>query len=367
MKSISVIDAVNRQFRHLINKLFSHTAVVFMVIIATGLTGSFLLHSSHAASPNISAQPITGALTGAVTIQNDTSSSAGRAVKFGSTAIWQPTATQPMPLHWVLGGALDTSDPVQMGLRDFSGATLPEPMVYDIDGDYNPKSTVDYLHNKGKKVICYFDAGVYETYRADAYKFQALSPQIWGNADAGWAGSYWLDIRRVDELKPIMQARMQQCKDKGFDAIEPDEITDYSNDPGFPLTYADQITYNRAVASWAHAINMSIGLKGDLEQAHDLVTNFDWTLNEECFEYSECTTVYNGGPGADNKDYPGLQLFVQQNKAVWVAEYKAYTTAQWTTICTTSATNHFNTARYKLGLPTNGGRMPCATTSATTW
>jgi hypothetical protein len=265
---------------------------------------------------------------------------------------WKPTAAKPLTLHWILDGAVNLSDPVQMGTRALNGATLPEPDVYDIDGEYNSKATVDALHARGKKVICYTDAGVYETYRGDANKFPA---GIWGAADEGWAGSYWLDIRRIDELAPIMKARFQMCKDKGFDAIEPDEITGWSNNSGFPLTYAHQIAYNKALASWAHAIGMSIGLKGDLEQAHDLVNDFDWTLNEECYQYSECTSISNEGPGADGKDWPGLQLFSQQNKAVWIAEYQTLSASQ----CADSQANHFNTAVYKLGLPLNGGRQPC--------
>jgi hypothetical protein len=271
-------------------------------------------------------------------------------------------------MHWMLDGPLNLSDPVQAGLLDLSGNPLPEPDVFDIDGQLNSAATVTALHNKGKKVICYIEAGVYETYRHDAARFQALKPQIWGNADQGWENSYWLDIRRVAELKPIMQARIQTCKAKGFDTIEPDEITNWSNDPGFAITYQDQLTYNRALASWAHEAGMSIGLKGDLEQVHDLVNSFDWTLNEECFEFEECLSVTNeGGPGADGRDYQGLQLFANANKAVWVAEYKAYSASAWNTNCATSRTHHFNTARYKLGLPPNGGRQPCPTTSATQW
>jgi hypothetical protein len=252
----------------------------------------------------------------------------------------------------VLDNPLNLGNPVQMGLRSMSGETLPAPDVYDIDGFENSAATVAALHAMGKKVICYMDAGVYETYRSDASKFPA---GIWGAADEGWAGSYWLDIRRINDLAPIMQARFQMCKDKGFDAIEPDEITGWSNNSGFSLTYADQIAYNRALAGWAHAIGMSIGLKGDLEQAHDLVDDFDWTLNEECYQYNECTTISNEGPGADGKDWPGLQLFAQANKAVWIAEYQPLSAAQ----CVSSVANHFNTAVYTLGLPLSGGRQPC--------
>lgn len=253
-----------------------------------------------------------------------------------------PTADRPLTLHWVLDGALNLNDPVQMGLRDFAGNPLPEPDVYDIDGEYNTAATVAALQARGKKVICYFDAGVYETYRSDAHKFP---PSVIGNVDVGWDGSYWLDIRRIDVLEPIMRARMQMCKDKGFDAIEPDEIDGYSNDPGFPLTYDDQLRYNKALARWAHEIGMSIGLKGDIEQAADLADDFDWTLNEECYEFNECT--------------PALRSFTQRNKAVWIAEYKNYTATKWASICANSRAEGFNTARYKLGLPRNGGRQPC--------
>ena len=285
----------------------------------------------------------------------------GRTLVHGITAQawWKPSSSAPLTLHWVLNNALNLGDPVQMGLRSMSGETLPAPDVYDIDGFENSAKTVAALHAMGKKVICYVDAGAYETYRPDVAAFKALSPRIWGAADAGWAGSYWLDIRRIDELAPIMKARFQMCKDKGFDAIEPDEITGWSNDSGFPLTYADQIAYNRAVAGWAHSIGMSIGLKGDIEQAHDLVGDFDWTLNEQCYEYDECTTVSNQGRGADGKDWPGVQLFAHANKAVWIAEYKSYSSSEWASICAKSQTDHFNTALYKEGLPNNGGRSPC--------
>jgi len=102
---------------------------------------------------------------------------------------------------------------------------------------------------------------------------------------------------------------------------------------------------------------MSVGLKGDLEQAHDLVNDFDWTLNEECYQYSECTEIENsGGPGADGKTYPGLQLFTQQNKAVWIAEYKKVGN---TTSCQNARSNGFNLAWYKLNLGTKDGRLDC--------
>ena len=295
-----------------------------------------------------------------------------------SPAMWTPTADKPLRLAWILEEGLTTDNIQTLQLKDLKGNPIPEADVYDIDGETTSKEVVDLLHARGKKVICYFDAGVYEDYRTDANKFPK---SVIGAKDEGWDGSYWLDIRQISVLEPIMRARIQMCKDKGFDSIEPDEITNWSNNPGFPITYADQIKYNKALAGWAHGAGLSIGLKGDLEQAHDLADTFDWTLNEQCYEYNECTLISNEGPGADGKDHPGLQEFVKRNKAVWIAEYpkgdnggggsgwKAkdkdssttsyLTKAKTDSICNDSIKNRFNTAFYVTGLPLNGGRTDC--------
>lgn len=268
-------------------------------------------------------------------------------------ASWLPTSATPLALHWVLGDPLNVNDPVQMGLRDFNGNVLPAPDVYDIDGETNTTGTVTYLHSLGKHVICYIDAGVYENYRSDASRFPA---SVIGSKDGSWAGSWWLDIRQLGILGPIMQDRIAMCASKGFDAVEPDEIDGWENSSGFPLTYNDQLTYNRAVAGWIHAAGLTAIQKGDIIQTRDLVDYFDATLNEECFQYNECSNPWNPTTG---QTQIGLQAYTAQNKAVWVAEYKKYTTRRWSSICATSATQHWNTARYALGLPNTGGRLPC--------
>ena len=176
-------------------------------------------------------------------------------------------------------------------------------VMYDIDMFNNDASVVTSLHAKGRKVFCYISAGTFENWRPDASKFP---PQVLGNPVAGWTGERWLDIRRIDILSPIMTNRMDLCKNKGFDGLEPDNIDGYVNNTGFPLTYQDQIHYNTFLANEAHARGLSIGLKNDLDQIADLLPYFDWALNEECFRFRECGK---------------LKPFINAGKAVFEVEY----------------------------------------------
>lgn len=277
----------------------------------------------------------------------------------GAVTWWQPASSTSLPLYWALSDPIDVTKPAQIGERSLTGGVLPAPAVLDIDGQLNTAATVSWFHNRGQKVICYFDAGVYESYRPDAGKFPA---SVIGSKDGNWAGSWWVDVRRLDVLGPIEQARMDDCVAKGFDMIEPDEIDGWENSSGFPLTYADQLNYNRHLFQWAHDRGIAILQKGDLIQTQDLVDPVsslpagyaDATLNEECYRYQECTNPWNP---VTNQEQVGLQAYTQRNRAVWVAEY---TTTATTRMCKDTPSHHWNAARYKLGLPVAGGRQPCA-------
>ena len=191
--------------------------------------------------------------------------------------------------QWQLSGTLDLSVNAQ---------------VYDVDLFETPKETIDALHSKGRRVICYLNAGAWEEWRPDAQEYPA---SVLGRELEGWEGERWLDIRQIELLHPILRERMQLAAEKGCDAIEPDNIDGYVNDTGFNLTYQDQLMFNRWLSLLAHSMGLSIGLKNDLNQVKDLLPYFDWALNEECFQYNECEK---------------LLPFVESGKAVFGVEYE---------------------------------------------
>jgi hypothetical protein len=202
-----------------------------------------------------------------------------------------------------------------------------EAQVYDIDLFDNSSAVVASLHARGRKVICYVSMGTWEDWRPDAKKFPA---SVLGTGN-GWPGEKWLDIRRLDVLGPIMEARLDICKAKGFDAVEPDNMDGYANESGFPLSYQDQLNYNRFVAQAAHVRGLAVGLKNDVEQAYELVGDFDFSVNEQCFQYKECNQ---------------LAPFIQAGKPVFNVEYKLSTSQ----FCSTARAMSFSSMKKRLSL-----------------
>ncbi len=158
---------------------------------------------------------------------------------------WTPAPRSTF--QWQLSGTIDLS---------------PSADVFNVDLCDTPPSTVAALHRRGRHVICYVSVGSYEDWRPDAARFPR---SVIGKPYQGWSGEWWLDVRHLSALAPLMRARLDLCQAKGFDAVEPDNIDGYQVDggTGFPLTAGDQLRYNRWIAAEAHCRDLSIGLKND--------------------------------------------------------------------------------------------------------
>jgi hypothetical protein len=184
--------------------------------------------------------------------------------------------------------------------------------VFDVDLFDTPEEVVSDLESRVTLMTCYISAGTRENWRPDASQYPS---QVIGKPVAGWAGERWVDIRRIDLLAPILRARLDLCRDKGFDAVDPDNIDAYAQgsnlsqvtqNTGFPITRANQVTFNRWLAQEAHARGLTIALKNAPYLAPDLVNDFDWALVESCYDQGWCGL---------------LNPFLDAGKAVFDVEY----------------------------------------------
>jgi hypothetical protein len=182
--------------------------------------------------------------------------------------------------------------------------TSVEAGTYDVDLFGTSAQTVATLHAAHREVICYVNAGAVEAWRPDA---DALPAEVRGAELEDWPDEFWLDVRRLDVLEPWLAARFDQCRAKGFDGVEPDNVDGYTHPTGFPLTDDDQLAFNTLLARLAHERGLTVGLKNDLDQVDDLVDDFDFAVNEQCAQYGECAE---------------LAPFVAQGKPVFHVEYE---------------------------------------------
>ncbi len=234
-------------------------------------------------------------------------------------SIWSPSPGTSW--QWQLTETIDTSIDASM---------------YDIDLFEAPEKVIAELHVASRTVICYFSAGSREDWRPDADDFPAVAI---GNKLDNWPGERWIDIRN-QTVRDIMKSRLDLAAQKKCDGVEPDNVDGYTNDPGFDFTYSDQLDFNRFLAKEAHARGLSVGLKNDLDQVNDLVGDFDWALNEECFSYGECDM---------------LAPFIDAGKAVFQVEYGDESLAE--SICPKAESLDFDTLIKKLEL--DAWRVSC--------
>lgn len=204
--------------------------------------------------------------------------------------VTQGTWYRPQPdvtWQWQLQGTINTSFDAE---------------IYDVDLFETPEAVIQSLHDRGRKVICYFSAGSGENYRPDYPNF---ADSDLGRKLDGYDNERWLDIRSQTVID-VMEARLDLAVQRGCDGVEPDNVTAYNNDTGFDLSARDQLAFNRHLANEAHRRGLSIALKNDGDQAAELVDYFDFELNEECHQYEECDQ---------------LAPFRQQGKPILNAEY----------------------------------------------
>jgi hypothetical protein len=204
-----------------------------------------------------------------------------------AAATWTPVPNGA--LHWQL-----------------QGDVVPAPGTKVIDSDVfdTPATQVKKWRDQGLYPVCYVNVGAFEDWRDDAIDFP---DDVIGADYDGWQGERWLDISHFKALAPVMEARLDLCADKGFLAVEPDNIDGYDNETGFDITRDDQVAYLHWLIGQAHKRGLAIGQKNAPDLISDLVNEMDFALLESAWRDNFL---------ADFTPYH------QQNKPVFAVEYR---------------------------------------------
>lgn len=186
---------------------------------------------------------------------------------------------------WQIGASSDSAIKVASDVK-----------LIDIDGFTASAAKVAELKKQGLYTVCYIDAGSYEPGRPDSARYPSY---LKIQQDPDWPAEYFLDV--TDVFKPnsvlagILTDRMKMCRDKGFDALEPDNLQNDENVHGGRITTQQQIDFNGWIADQAHLHGLAVFQKNGPDKillkdrtGKMMVDKFDGILNEECQQFGEC-------------------------------------------------------------------------------
>ncbi len=235
----------------------------------------------------------------------------------------QPGAKPRLADSWYiqLTGTVDTTQPAR---------------VYDVDGFDTSAATVATLHAEGKLVVCYLDVGSVESYRPDYAASHARCPSRprtpSGPTRSGSTSCASTSPgRRAGRPRQPLAARLDLCRSKGFDAVDPDMMEVYAatgvtfSPTERTITAADQLTFNRWIAAARPTghVRRPQGRHRPGEAARGQLR----LLGQRAVP-----------PGT--RECGLLTPFVAAGKPVLNIEYGAYTDAAFTKqVCSTSATS----------------------------
>ncbi|MBF9134109.1 endo alpha-1,4 polygalactosaminidase [Plantactinospora sp. S1510] len=238
-----------------------------------------------------------------------------------------PWPGSPAPSwQWQLSGPLDPTVDAELYALDVFRTSLEEARR---------------LRTDGRRLICSVEVGIHQESRPDATRFPAAvlgRPAGIPGQPKGAPRGRWLDIRQWSTLEPVLADRFRLCRGKGFVAVLPVGMESYTRRTGFPLTFDDQLIFNRHVAELARQTQLAPGLTNDIDQVLALEPYFDFVVNEECFRRTECDR---------------LMPFVDAGKPVLHVEYEGSTVD----FCTATVGYGFSSIRKNRNLDVR--RDPC--------
>ena len=210
----------------------------------------------------------------------------------GAPLTWPAAAAGRWQWQWQLSGVLDPTVDADVFLLDPVATTAAQTAE---------------LRSRDRRLVCQVHVGSVLPTDPDADRF----PAAVRGAASRQPQSRWVDIRQWDALRPVLADRMRLCRGKGFGAVALADADGYAHRSGFPLTFDDQLRFNRRLATLARSLSLSPGLVNDLAQVAALAPDFDFAVNEECVRLDQCAR---------------LLPFIEAGKPVFHVEYAGSTT-----------------------------------------
>jgi Glycoside-hydrolase family GH114 len=199
---------------------------------------------------------------------------------------------------------------ISAGLAHAEGSrpVLPEQLVvdYQLGGDSPPPEGVTAVVRDstatpapGMFNICYVNG--YQTQPGATWPAELLVPGADGKplADPNWPDEYMVDVSTEEHRAKnfvLVLPMLQACADKGFDAVEFDNLDSYGRSEGH-MTLEDSIAFAKLLVEAVHGMNLAAAQKNTAElgsNGRDVI-GFDFAIIEECYRWEECavfTDVY---------------------------------------------------------------------------
>ena len=190
-------------------------------------------------------------------------------------------------------------------------ALLPEGALvdYQLGGPYDPPTGVTVVVRDVTAEpaglgydLCYVNA--FQTQPGESEQWLSDHPELVLHVDGApledpdWPDELLLDTSTPEKREAIAQIlgdQVDTCAEKGFDAVEPDNLDSYIRSHGL-LTEADNLALSTLLVQRAHAAGLAIAQKNTVELGdRGKAAGFDLAVAEDCAVYDECgdyTAVY---------------------------------------------------------------------------
>lgn len=206
---------------------------------------------------------------------------------------------------FVLSGcAWSASDSGESDVGDRSLPQVGADFDYQLGGDYQPAPGVEVVvrdssgaPEPGLYNICYVNG--FQTQPDEGESWLADNPDLVLHdadgtpvIDPGWPDEYLLDTS-TESKRAAIESRLapvlSTCADKGFDAIEIDNLDSWYRSNG-ALLMEDNLALVKQYAEYAHSLGLAIAQKNGagFSQEFRNEVGFDFAVVEECGRYFEC-------------------------------------------------------------------------------